>query len=69
MDTSQSTFNQDLKIENEISKWLNENYYSTDIFEDVTEVNESDLQHKGVDSFQKSHTIFKDRLYHAVDEK
>lgn len=64
-----STFKKDLLIEKEISEWLHKHYYSTDIFEKVKGINQTDLQHKGVDTVQTSFAIFKDRLDHAVDEK
>lgn len=64
-----STFRKNLEIEEEISQWLHQHFYSTDIFERAVKINESDLQHKGVDVYLQSHTIFKDRREHAVDEK
>jgi len=67
--TKNSSFTKDLQIESEVSDWLHTNYYSTDLFENVKKIDQSDLQHKGVDVYQTSFEIFKDKLSHAVDEK
>src|SRR5699024_4544964 len=69
MSALNSTFKTDLEIENEVSAWLHKYYYSTDVFEKAERVDQSDLQHKGVDVYQTSFEIFKDKLSHAVDEK
>src|SRR5699024_11069287 len=64
-----STFTKDLQIENEVSEWLHKYYYSTDLFEKIEKIKQTDLQHKSVDVYQTSYRIFKDKLSHAVDEK
>ncbi|WP_407140904.1 hypothetical protein [Marinilactibacillus psychrotolerans] len=63
-------FIKDLEYEKVISNWLETEYFNTDLFPgDYVRVDDLEQQKKGIDFKLKSNTIFKNQIFHNVDEK